>query len=151
LKLRDEIKQTKPFESAEQEAFLSVQRTAEHLRRRSVGVLKPWGLSMTQYNVLRILRGVGKQGLPCSEIGERMVTEDSDITRLLDRLEKKGLIERARSARDRRVVTARATRKALQLLSRLDAPVRDSAKQLMAGLSAQELETLSAILERLRG
>lgn len=150
MKLRDEIKQTKPFESAEQEAFLSLQRTAEHLLRRSVEVLKPWDLSMTQYNVLRILRGAGKNGLPCSEIGERMVTEDSDITRLLDRLEKKGLIERARSAHDRRVVTARATRKALQLLSRLDAPVRDSAKQLMGGLSAQELETFSATLERLR-
>lgn len=150
MKLRDEIKQTKPFESREQEAFLNLQRTAEHLRRRSAKLLKPWKLSATQYNVLRILRGAGRDGLPCSEIGARMVTEDSDITRLLDRLEKKGLIERARSPRDRRVVTSRATRKALGLLSELDGLVRDSAKKLMGGLSASDLETLSATLERLR-
>jgi DNA-binding MarR family transcriptional regulator len=150
MALRDEIKQTKPFQSAEQEAFLSLQRTAEHLRRKTAEVLKPWDLSMTQYNVLRILRGAGKHGLPCSEISARMVTADSDITRLLDRLEKKGLIERARSAKDRRIVTSLATRKAISLLSKLDVPVRESAKQLMGSLSAQELEALNATLERLR-
>ncbi len=150
MKLRDEIKQTKPFESREEEAFLNLQRTAEQLRRRAAEILKRSKLSATQYNVLRILRGAGRDGLPCNEIGARMVTEDSDITRLLDRLEKKGLIARARSASDRRVVVARATRKALDLLAQLDAPVRESAKRLMAGLSAQELETLNAVLERLR-
>lgn len=150
MKLREEIKQTKPFESREEEAFLNLVRTAEHLRRKSEEVLKPWNLSGTQYNVLRILRGAGKPGLPCSEIGARMVTQDSDITRLLDRLENKGLIERARSSRDRRVVTARATRQAIRLLFDLDAPVRDSAKRWMGSLSAQELESLSATLERLR-
>jgi DNA-binding MarR family transcriptional regulator len=150
MKLREEIKQSKPFESREQEAFLNLQRTAEHLRRKSAEMLKPWELSGPQYNVLRILRGAGREGLPCSEIGARMVTEDSDITRLLDRLAKKGLIERARSPRDRRVVTTRATRKALSLLLELDGPMRDSAKQLMGGLSATELDSLNATLERLR-
>lgn len=150
MKLRDEIKQSKPFESREEEAYLNLQRTAEQLRRRAGDALKRSKLSATQYNVLRILRGAGRPGLPCSEIGARMVTHDSDITRLLDRLEQKGLIERARSADDRRVVVARATRKALDLLALLDVPVRESSKKLMAGLSAQELDNLNATLERLR-
>jgi DNA-binding MarR family transcriptional regulator len=150
MKLRDEIKQSMPFESREQEAFLNLQRTAEQLGRKSAEVLKPWKISGAQYNVLRILRGAGKRGLPCSEISARMVTADSDITRLLDRLEQKGLIARARSPQDRRVVTSRATRKALALLARLDAPMRDSGRQLMAGLSAEELDALNSTLERLR-
>lgn len=151
MKLRDEIKQSKPFESREQEAFLNLQRTAEHLRRKTIERLKPWKLSAAQYNVLRILRGAGKHGLPCSEIGARMVTEDSDITRLLDRLEQKGLIARARSSKDRRVVSTRVTRKGLGLLTELDAPMRESSKKLMAGLSAEDLAKLNSILERLRG
>jgi DNA-binding MarR family transcriptional regulator len=150
MKLREEIKQSKPFESREEEAYLNLQRTAEHLRRRAADVLKRSKLSATQYNVLRILRGAGRPGLPCSEIGARMVTHDSDITRLLDRLEQKGLIERERNADDRRVVVARVTRKALDLLAQLDAPVRESSKKLMAGLSAQDLDSLNATLERLR-
>ena len=150
MKLRDEIKQTKPFASREEEALLNLQRTAERLNWRWAEMLKPWDLTPAQYNALRILRGAGKAGLACSEIGARMVTQDSDITRLLDRLEKKGLVARARNSRDRRVVTARATAKGLALLATLDAPARDSAKQLMGELSATELSTLTATLERLR-
>jgi DNA-binding MarR family transcriptional regulator len=150
MKLRSEIKQSKPFESLEQEAFLNLQRTAEFLRAKSAEALKPFGLSATQYNALRILRGAGKAGLACSTIGERMVTQDSDITRLLDRLEKKGLIERARGPKDRRVVVVRATRQALALLAQLDEPMRASAQTLMAGLSAGELRELTSYLERLR-
>jgi DNA-binding MarR family transcriptional regulator len=131
MKLRDEIRQTKPFASPEEEAYLNLQRTAEYLRAKSAAWLRPWDLSLTQYNVLRILRGAGKGGLACSEIGARMVTQDSDITRLLDRLEKKGLIERWRDERDRRVVMARATRQAVTL-------------------SSHELASLNSTLEKLR-
>ena len=150
MKLREEIKQGKPFASPEEEAFLNLQRTAEYLRAKSAAWLKPWGLSPAQYNALRILRGAGTPGLACKEIGARMVTPDSDITRLLDRLEKKGLIERWRDKRDRRVVTARATRRALKLLACLDPPARDSAKGLMDKLSANELLALNSSLEKLR-
>jgi DNA-binding MarR family transcriptional regulator len=150
MKLQDEIKQTKPFEGPEEEAFLNLQRTAEYLRRKTSEMLKPWGLSATQYNALRILRGAGRAGLACREVGARMVTQDSDITRLLDRLEKKGLIERTRGSRDRRVVVARATRQALKLLGEIDAPARASAKALMGELAPRELQELSATLERLR-
>jgi DNA-binding MarR family transcriptional regulator len=150
MKLHTEIKQTKPFESLEQEAFLNLQRTAELLRAKSAEALKPFGLSATQYNALRILRGAGKAGLACSEIGARMVTQDSDITRLLDRLEKKGLIERSRGHKDRRVVVVRATRQALALLAQLDEPMRASAQTFMAGLSTGELQELTSYLERLR-
>jgi DNA-binding MarR family transcriptional regulator len=150
MKLRDEIRQTKPFASPEEEAYLNLQRTAEYLRAKSAAWLRPWDLSLTQYNVLRILRGAGKGGLACSEIGARMVTQDSDITRLLDRLEKKGLIERWRDERDRRVVMARATRQAVTLLARLDAPARSSSRDLMNKLSSHELASLNSTLEKLR-
>jgi DNA-binding MarR family transcriptional regulator len=150
MKLRDEIKQTKPFEGPQEEAFLNLQRTAEFLRAKAAEALKPWGLSATQYNALRILRGAGRAGLACSEIGMRMVTQDSDITRLLDRLEKKGLILRSRGSKDRRVVTARATRQALALLAQMDEPMRTSAQTVMGGLSAGELHDLTSYLERLR-
>jgi DNA-binding MarR family transcriptional regulator len=150
MKLGDEIKQSKPFAGPEEEAYLNLQRTAEHLRAKSAAWLKPWDLSLTQYNVLRILRGAGRAGLACNEIGARMVTQDSDITRLLDRLEKKGLIERWRDKRDRRVVMARVTRQALTLLGRLDAPARISAKDLMGKLSTGELTALNSSLEKLR-
>src|SRR4029079_5455628 len=96
-RLQKEIQQTRPFGSLEEEAFLGLQRTADALARRAYDVLKPSGLSATQYNVLRILRGAGEAGLACGEIGERMITRDPDITRLLDRLEARHLIARARS------------------------------------------------------
>lgn len=150
MKLRDEIKQTKPFASREEEALLNLQRTAQHLDWRWAEMLKPWDLTPAQYNALRILRGAGKAGLACSEIGARMVTQDSDITRLLDRLEKKGWVARARDGKDRRVVTARATKKAFELLAELDGPAAEFAKKCMKGLNPRRLEELNESLERLR-
>src|SRR5215213_3217733 len=106
--LREEIKQTRPFRSPEQEAFLNLQRTADVLMSRMGAVMQDHaGVSPTQYNVLRILRGAGDDGLPCRAVADRMVTRDPDITRLLDRLERDGLISRTRDTRDRRVVLAR--------------------------------------------
>lgn len=150
MKLREEIKQTKPFASREEEALLNLQRTAQHLNWRWAEMLKPWDLTPAQYNALRILRGAGKAGLPCSEIGARMVTQDSDITRLLDRLEKKGWVARARDGKDRRVVTARATKKALAILAEMDGPLQEFARKILGGLGTRRLEELNDALERLR-
>src|SRR5580692_1239802 len=107
----------------EETAFLDLMRTTDILSRGLVKVLKSEGLSSTQYNVLRILRGA-PEGLPCGEISNRMVTRDSDITRLLDRLEKRSLVSRCRETKDRRTVWARITPEGLELLARLDEPVR---------------------------
>jgi DNA-binding MarR family transcriptional regulator len=108
-RLQTEIQQTKPFESLEEEMFLNLQRTAEALMHGLEAGLKPAGLSPSQYNVLRILRGAGAEGLACGGIAERMVTRDPDMTRLLDRLEARGLVMRARDRADRRVITERIT------------------------------------------
>src|SRR5256885_9346213 len=107
----------------EEAAFLDLLRTCDLLSRGPGQVLKTEDLSANQYNVLRILRGA-PEGLPCGEIGSRMITRDPDITRLLDRLEKRGLIVRSREARDRRMVMAKIAREGLHLLARLDEPVR---------------------------
>ncbi len=150
MKLREEIKQTKPFESREEEAFLNLVRTAEHLRRKSEEVLKPWNLSGTQYNVLRILRGA-PDGLPCGEIASRMITRDPDITRLLDRMEKRELISRCREAKDRRTVMTRITTEGLDLLARLDDQVQDTHRALLGHLGRERLGHLCELLREARG
>ena len=108
-RLKAELKQKRPFVNMEQEAFLNIQRTADALMRGLEELLKPSGLTQTQYNVLRILRGAKPDGLLCRELSERMVTRDPDITRLLDRLERRGLISRLRDRKDRRALTVRIT------------------------------------------
>jgi len=150
-RLQDEIKQRKPFASLEEEVYLNLQRTADALARRVAAALKPHGLSLTQYNVLRILRGAGNAGLACGEIGERMITRDPDVTRLLDRLEKRGLLQRVRDSRDRRVVMARILRPGLELLDALDAALAHLQKTSLKGLKQEELRNLSELLERARG
>src|ERR1700678_3235017 len=107
--LKAELKQKAPFTSREQEAYLSLLRTTDALQTQSEAGLKDFGLTGTQYNALRILRGAGPEGLPCREIGERMITHDPDITRLLDRLEERGFVERARAKNDRRVIYGKIT------------------------------------------
>jgi DNA-binding MarR family transcriptional regulator len=149
-RLQQEIKQTRAFGGPEEEAFLSVLRTADELMRRESELLKPSGLSPTQYNVLRILRGAGENGLACREIGERMITRDPDITRLLDRLEKQGLISRARGRADRRVITTRITAAGLSLLKRLDGVTSEHLRRLMGHLGAKHLKTLTRLLDQLR-
>ena len=148
--LSREIGQTRPFSSVAEEAHLSVMRTAEVLERGVVELLRDYGLTATQYNVLRILRGGPSEGLPCSAIGERMITFESDITRLLDRLQKLGWVERERATDDRRVVLSRITRPGLELLARLDAPVKEFHLKRLAGLDEAELQQLIALLERAR-
>lgn len=144
--LREEIKQTKPFANKEEEVYLNLQRTAEALRWAVVETLKPYELTPVQYNVLRILRGAGTEGVMCSEISERLVTKDSDITRLLDRLVARSLVSRERAEKDRRAVFARITSEGLNLLSELDEPVLQVSKEQLGHLGADLLEQLNALL-----
>ncbi|MBS1832880.1 MAG: MarR family transcriptional regulator [Acidobacteria bacterium] len=132
------------------EAYLNIIKTADFLQQSASVVLKARNLSETQYNVLRILRGAGEAGLKCSEVGERMVTRDPDITRLLDRLEKQQLIERHRSQTDRRVVTTRITAAGLRLLEDLDAPLRRASLAIFGKLEPGQLQALIESLEAIR-
>jgi DNA-binding MarR family transcriptional regulator len=149
-KLKEEIKQNKPFSGLEQEALLNLQRTAGQVIHSTQQLLKEYGLTGSQYNVLRILRGAGPDGLRCAEIGERMLTQDPDITRLLERLLRQGLIERRRDAKDRRVIHSRIGPEGLRLLKELD-PVVDRASRSMLGhMNPQKLELLIDLLEEAR-
>jgi DNA-binding MarR family transcriptional regulator len=129
----------------EEAAFLELLRTTDMLSRGLVRVLKIGDLSATQYNVLRILRG-SLDGLPCGEIASRMITRDPDITRLLDRLEKRGLISRCRETKDRRMVMARITPEGLKLLARLDEPVQTAHRKQLGHLGRDRLRTLTELL-----
>ncbi|HEY8561058.1 MAG TPA: MarR family transcriptional regulator [Pyrinomonadaceae bacterium] len=149
-KLQIELKQNKPFRSLEEEAILNIARTAEYLNAAINGLLKASDLTGTQYNVLRILRGAGEEGLSCSEISERMVTKESDVTRLLDRVENRGFISRERPANNRRVVIARITDEGLRVLAELDAPVDELDRGLVGHLGDERLKTLNELLEAIR-
>ena len=119
------------------------------LSRQLSGLLKTEDLSANQYNVLRILRG-SPDGLPCGEIGNRMITRDPDITRLLDRLEKRDLISRCRETKDRRMVMARITPEGLKLLARIDEPVRETHRSQLGHLGRERLRALTELLEAAR-
>jgi len=149
-RLQDEIKQTKPFASLEQEAMLSIERTAALLGHQLEQALKPFGVTPTQYNVLRILRGAGERGLCRSEVRERLIAQVPDVTRLLDRLEETNLIERERDSVDRRLVNTRITSEGLDLLRRLDQPVLDFHKTQLGHLSKDNLRTLIELLTSAR-
>ena len=148
--LQAELKQSRPFPSLEAEAAVSLVRTADAVLRGLAAALKPHGLSPEQYNVLRILRGAGHEGLPCGEIASRMITRDPDMTRLLDRLESRGLIARARDTKDRRVVNTRIATAGLRLLARLDAPLEAVNKRLVGHMGSARLRRLVALLEAVR-
>jgi DNA-binding MarR family transcriptional regulator len=149
--IQAEIKQRKPFSSLEEEAFLALQRTADQLHWRVVEMLKPYDISPTQYNALRILRGAGKAGLPCSEVGERMIKRDPDITRLLDRMQRRGLVERCRLKTDRRVITARIAPGGLELLKRLDKGIEEFQGKLLGHMGERKLKELIGLLCAARG
>ena len=149
-KVQGEIKQKKPFRLREEEAFVNLLRTADVLLHGVAETLKPFGLSPTQYNVLRILRGAEPKGLACREISERMITRDPDVTRLLDRLEDRGLAERTRSREDRRVITTRITDAGLQILESLEAPIGDLHTRQLGHLKSAQLCALIELLEQAR-
>ena len=148
LATQNELK-PKPGSCPEEVTYLEMLRTMEALSHRFAQVLKTEDISSTQYNVLRILRGA-PEGLPCGEIGNRMVTRDSDITRLLDRLEKRALITRCRESKDRRTVWTRITPAGLELLARLDEPVRSAHKERMGHLGTERLGLLADLLRLVR-
>lgn len=131
--------------SSEEAAFLDLLRTTDMLSRGLIEVLKNEDLSATQYNVLRILRG-SPEGLACGEIASRMITRDPDVTRLLDRLEKRGLISRCRETKDRRTVMVRITPDGLKLLTRLDEPVQTAHRRQLGHLGRERLRTLTELL-----
>jgi DNA-binding MarR family transcriptional regulator len=133
----------------EEAAFLDLLRTTDLLSRSLAQVLKTEDLSSTQYNVLRILRGA-PEGLPCGEIANRMITRDPDITRLLDRLEKRSLISRWREPKDRRMVLARITPEGLKLLGRLDEPVLETHRKQLGHLGRERLRQLAELLQTAR-
>ena len=134
----------------EDRIFISLQKTADSLGLEAEQLLKPHGLTGTQYNVLRILRGAGPEGLACSAIGERMISHDPDMTRLLDRMEKRGLLSRARQTDDRRVIKTRISPAGLSILKNLDQPVRELHKRQFLHLPAARLKTLAELLEDVR-
>ena len=149
-KLMREIRQKKPFRTLHEEIALSLVRAADHTSASVIEVLRAAALSSSQYNVLRILRGSAPDGLPCGEISERMVRRDPDLTRLLDRLEARGLVVRTRDTRDRRIVRAAITDAGLELLAELDTPVEENIKASLAHMPASRLRTLLELLEEVR-
>ena len=152
--LADEIGKKKPFESPEQEAHLNVLRTASVLAGRFGTLFKRHGLTESTYNLLRILRGAATTGQgrrSCREIGEHLVAQVPDVTRLVDGLEKNGLAERCRCEKDRRVVFVQITKKGLDLLSKLDGPTLELHRALLGHMSRAELAELSRLLVMARG
>ena len=149
-RLQREIRQTKAIRLLEEEAALNVVRTADAVMMAVGEVLKPHLLSATQYNVLRILRGAGEDGASCKDIGSRMVARDPDITRLMDRLEQRGLVTRDRAKEDRRVVTHRLTKAGVELVNELDRPIEAAHKRTMGHMKAEKLRELVGLLEEVR-
>ena len=149
-KLAQEIVQAKPWTCREEEAYLNVARTYEHLTQGLTEFFRPYCLSITQYNMLRILRGAGPEGLNCTEAARRMISNDPDVTRLFDRLEARSLIERSRSTADRRVVQAAITAAGLALLAGIDEPIRDFHVRQMSPLGPVGIEELIDVCETLR-
>jgi DNA-binding MarR family transcriptional regulator len=146
------IRQTRPFRTASEEALIGLLLTAERVRWPFSDLLaRESDLTLQQYNVLRILRGAGAPGLPTLEIAERMVERTPGVTRLIDRLETKGLVARERPAADRRVVLCRITKAGLALLARLDEPVARLDEQACANLTQAETRALVRLLDKLRG
>jgi DNA-binding MarR family transcriptional regulator len=149
-KILKELQQTKPFRHIEEEVFLNIQRTADAMMQEVTDVLRPFGLSPTQYNVLRILRGAGDSGVTCKDIGARMITRDPDITRLLDRLERRNLLTRSRAKEDRRFVAIRISDEGLALLKNLDEPIAIKQIALMRHMDPQQLGETIEMLEKIR-
>jgi DNA-binding MarR family transcriptional regulator len=133
------------------DAFLAIVRTTDWLTRGSAELLKSRSLTGAQYNVLRILRGAGPGGLACGDVSSRLITREPDVTRLLDRLEKRGLIARTRSEEDRRVVVTRITAEGLDVLAALDEPVAELHLDQFRALTDDQVVELTRLLELVRG
>jgi DNA-binding MarR family transcriptional regulator len=148
--LKREIAQQRPFSSMEEEAILNLLRTADFFERDLQQRTRVWGITSTQYNVLRILRGAPPEGLTCNAIGERMITAEPDITRLLGRLKALKLIRQRRDRQDRRVVRTQIADAGLELLRKMDAEILKAPKELLAHLSSAETAEFIRLLEKAR-
>jgi DNA-binding MarR family transcriptional regulator len=148
--IRDEIRQTRPFASAAHEAVVTLLGTADRVRVALAAVVEARGITLQQYNVLRILRGAGSGGLPTLEIASRLIEHNPGITRLLDRLEAKGLVRRVRCPQDRRQVLCAATGAARRVLASLDGPVAAAAASLLAPLDLSRTAELVRLLDAVR-
>ena len=149
-RIQAELKQSRPIGSLEEEAYLNVQRTSNTLSQGIAELLRSHDLTPAQYNVLRILRGAGEDGLTASDIAGRMISRDPDVTRLVDRLEKRGLVDRWRCSHDRRVVWTRLSPAGRALIDPLDAPLDALHRRLLSHMSPEKLQTLIALLEEAR-
>jgi DNA-binding MarR family transcriptional regulator len=135
--------------SFETRVFVALLKAAERLTQQAEQLMKEHGLTGTQYNVLRILRGAEPAGLPCKGISDRMISHDPDMTRLLDRMEKRGMITRERQSNDRRVVKTRITADGLDILRKLDGPVQEIHQRQFRSLGAARLKSLATALEEI--
>jgi DNA-binding MarR family transcriptional regulator len=150
-RIQSEIKQRKPFRSRHQEAVIALMRTADVVRRRITQVVAPFGITGQQFNVLHILSGAGKDGIPTLEIAERMIERTPGITRLLDRLEAKGMVRRERCPTDRRQVMCWISDSGRELLKKLDGPVSKADTESLGDIRAEDLERFIAMLDDVRG
>lgn len=148
--LADELQMSRPFRGPEIEAYLNLARTYDQLHAELNEVFKGHDLTQQQYNVLRILRGAGEEGLPSLEVAHRMVTRVPDITRLVDRMQRNGLVERHRCEKDRRVVWVVLTPHGRALVEKLQEPIEEAHHTQLAHLDEGELETLNRLLEKAR-
>ena len=144
------LKQTRPFVSLEQEAYLSILRTASDLSRAVDQFFRPFDITPSQYNVLRILRGAGADGLCRNEISERMVTATPDMSRLLDRMERAGWVTRERAEGDRRQVSTYITTSGMKLLETLEKPIREFLARLFDGTAVNDLKTILKFNDQIR-
>ena len=144
------LKQNRPFVSLEQEVHLSILRTASELSHAVDQFFRPFDITPSQYNVLRILQGAGTDGLCRNEISERMVTATPDMTRLLDRMEKVGWVTRERAEEDRRQVSTHITKSGMELLARLENPTGDFVTPIFAGATISDLKTVLKVNDQIR-
>lgn len=148
--LKEEIKTNVDFANIQHEVFLSLMVTVDRLSRRHGDFMNSFGISQKQYNILRILRGAGSQGIPVMEIGRRMIEKSPDVSRIIDRLIDLGFVKRRRQRSDRRVVIVTITDKGLDLLATMDEPVKQEITDVFQYMSTEDLEKLARLLERAR-
>ena len=148
--LQHELRQRRPFESAAHEAVVGLMRTADLIRRQAGALVEPHGITLQQYNVLRILRGAGDQGLPTLEVAERMIEQTPGVTRLLDRLEAKELVRRQRCPKDRRQHLCWISAKGLALLEKIDALTSRAQEDSLKGLRHKDRITFIRLLDAIR-
>lgn len=149
-RIQDEIQQSRPFRSAGHEGIVALLRTADVVRAYLSGIVEPFGVTLQQYNVLRILRGAGDKGIPTLDIAGRMVEKTPGITRLLDRLEEKGLVKRKRCPEDKRQILCWINAEGQRLLEELDEPVLRADVAALGGISDGDVRSLVALLDDVR-